>query len=123
MRDGYIPGHTRTVRLWDAPLTLSTVPVALESISHLQALAALSLTLDDFATADTIHRIASVFPRPRFLQVDTQPTRTAPSSASMSAMSPFCNALHASRTSTPGSHLISSSAIDAQDGPQGRAAQ
>jgi hypothetical protein len=69
MRDGYIPGHTRPARLWDAPLTLSTVPVALESISHLQALAALSLTLDDFATADTIHHIASVFPRLRFLQV------------------------------------------------------
>jgi hypothetical protein len=42
---------------------------SLENISHLQDLTELSLTLDDFATALIIHRIASVFPRLRTLEL------------------------------------------------------
>ncbi|KAJ7858027.1 hypothetical protein B0H14DRAFT_2749900 [Mycena olivaceomarginata] len=125
MRDGYIPGHTRPARLWDAPLTLSTVPVALESISHLQALAALSLTLDDFATADTIQRIASVFPRLRFLQVGHA---TYSHGAEFRFDVRDESILHALQRFSHLTHLRISldffeRAIDAQDGPQGRAAQ
>ncbi|KAJ7768139.1 hypothetical protein DFH07DRAFT_954714 [Mycena maculata] len=125
MQDGYIPGPSSPGSLWEAPFTLTTIPIALESISHLQELTALSLTLDDFATADTILRIASVFPRLRFLQLGH---------ATYSHGHQFCfdirddSILHALQCFSRLTHLRISldffeRAIDAQDGPQGRAAQ
>ncbi|KAF8127782.1 hypothetical protein K438DRAFT_2000581 [Mycena galopus ATCC 62051] len=69
MVDGVLPVRGRPARLWAAPLTHHTVLIALENISHLQDLSELSLTLDDFATASLIHRIASVVPRLRTLEL------------------------------------------------------
>ncbi|KAJ7217376.1 hypothetical protein C8J57DRAFT_1395853 [Mycena rebaudengoi] len=67
MVDGYLPVMGAPARLWESPLTKTTALIALENISHLADLTELSLTLDDFATAALIHRVASVFPRLRFL--------------------------------------------------------
>ncbi|KAJ7721391.1 hypothetical protein B0H16DRAFT_1896514 [Mycena metata] len=69
MVDGYRPGKGRPPRLWPAPLTHNTVLISLEHISHLTELTDLSLTLDDFVTAPVIHRIATVFPKLRFLEL------------------------------------------------------
>ncbi|KAJ7101656.1 hypothetical protein C8R44DRAFT_859205 [Mycena epipterygia] len=67
--DMYLPVMGRPPRLWPAPLTHSTALIALGYISHLADLTELSLTLDDFATAMLIHRVAAVFPRLRFLEL------------------------------------------------------
>lgn len=63
MVDGYLPIQGRPAKLWEAPLTNSTALIALENISHLRDLVELSLTLNDFATAALIHRLALVFPQ------------------------------------------------------------
>jgi hypothetical protein len=69
MVDGYLPIQGRPAKLWEAPLTNSTALIALENISHLRDLVELSLTLNDFATAALIHRLALVFPQLRFLEL------------------------------------------------------
>ncbi|KAJ7094993.1 hypothetical protein C8R44DRAFT_989564 [Mycena epipterygia] len=69
MQDWYSLGPGSPQHLREAPFTATTVVTAIQQISHLEDLAELSLTLDDFATADLIHRIAAVFPRLRFLQL------------------------------------------------------
>ncbi|KAJ7488590.1 hypothetical protein B0H11DRAFT_1913071 [Mycena galericulata] len=69
MVDGYLHGLGTPARLWEAPLTHTTALIALENISHLADLTELSLKLNDFSTAPLIHRIASIFPRLRFLEL------------------------------------------------------
>ncbi|KAJ7265211.1 hypothetical protein C8J57DRAFT_1622307 [Mycena rebaudengoi] len=69
MVDGYLPGLGTPAQLWEAPLTHTTALIVLENISHLEGLTELSLTLNGFSTAPLIHRIASIFPRLRFLEL------------------------------------------------------
>lgn len=70
MVDGYLPLEGFPKNLWEAPLTHATALITLEKISHLEDLTELSLTLDDFATAALIQRVASVFSRLQFLELD-----------------------------------------------------
>ncbi|KAJ7716426.1 hypothetical protein B0H16DRAFT_1801365 [Mycena metata] len=64
------PGEDHPPSLWPAPLTHTTALFALEHTSHLTELAELSLTLDDFARAPLIYRIAAVFPQLRLLELE-----------------------------------------------------
>ncbi|KAJ7720134.1 hypothetical protein DFH07DRAFT_972716 [Mycena maculata] len=69
MGDWYIPGPESPPHLREAPFTGTTAVTAIQQIAHLQDLSELSLTLEEFPTADLIHCIAAVFPRLRFLQL------------------------------------------------------
>ncbi|KAJ7075919.1 hypothetical protein B0H15DRAFT_609676 [Mycena belliarum] len=68
MQDPYAPGPGSPQDPREAAFTLTTVLTVIDNISHLD-LSELSLTLNVFATAGLIHRIATVFPRLRFLQL------------------------------------------------------
>ncbi|KAJ7802323.1 hypothetical protein B0H14DRAFT_2892602, partial [Mycena olivaceomarginata] len=68
VRDHYISGERpRPPR--EAAFTAIDVPIVLTSISRLDTLAELTLTLEDFPTADMIRAVASAQPQLRFLQL------------------------------------------------------
>ncbi|KAJ7474861.1 hypothetical protein FB451DRAFT_1246859 [Mycena latifolia] len=69
MRDMYPPELRFPQNCREAALTPTTVFTALDHISRLQDLTELSLTVNDYATAQLIDGIASRFPRLRLLQL------------------------------------------------------
>ncbi|KAJ7731450.1 hypothetical protein DFH07DRAFT_968770 [Mycena maculata] len=69
MRDLYVPRPYVSRPLRVAPFTSTSLRTVMDCISRFDDLTQLSLTLQDFPTAEVIQAVASVFPRLRFLQL------------------------------------------------------